>query len=105
MGWRKFMKKIFLVVVMVFLVQNVSYADEGKGEKFEKKKGKILERINKKRGFLNDFESCVKSADSREGLKTCRKKNKENMQAIRAERKDKKEKRKEKREKRQNDRD
>jgi len=50
------MKKIFLVVVMVFLVQNVSYADEGKGEKFEKKKGKILERINKKRGFLNDFE-------------------------------------------------
>ncbi|MBT6717358.1 MAG: hypothetical protein HOB18_06955 [Nitrospina sp.] len=93
------MKKIILAVMMVFLVQNAAYADEDKmkGEKIEKVKGKVLEHINKKRGFLNDFESCVKSVNSREDMKACRKKNKQNMEALRAERKEMKEKRKEKR--------
>ena len=87
---------------MVFLIQNAAYADDGKmkGEKLEKVKGKVLDRINKKRGFLNDFESCVKSANSREDMKSCRKKNKQNMEALRAERKEMKGKRKERRKKR-----
>ena len=96
------MKKIILAVMMVFLIQNAAYADDGKmkGEKLEKVKGKVLDRINKKRGFLNDFESCVKSANSREDMKSCRKKNKQNMEALRAERKEMKGKRKERRTKR-----
>ena len=98
------MKTIILAVLMVFLVQNAAYADKDKdrdkGEKIEKVKGKVLERINKKRGFLNDFESCVKSANSREDLKSCRKNNKQNMKTLRDERKEKKEKRKGKRGKR-----
>jgi Tfp pilus assembly protein PilO len=89
------MKRILLVVMMMFLVQSVAYADEnkGKGEKFEKKKGKVIENINKRRGLLNKFEGCVKSAASREALKSCRKKHKEKMKAIRAETKERKEKR------------
>jgi len=96
------MKKIILAVMMVFLVQNAAYADKDndKGEKLEKVKGKVLERINKKRGFLNQFESCVKSANSREDLKSCRKNNKQNMKTLKAERKEMKEKRKGKRGKR-----
>ena len=99
---REDMKKIILAVMMVFLVQNAAYADDGKrtGEKLEKVKGKVLERINKKRGFLNQFESCVKSANSREDLKSCRKNNKQNMKTLKAERKEMKEKRKGKRGKR-----
>ena len=97
---RESMKKIILAVMMVFLVQSAAYADEGKGEKFEKIKGKVLERINKKRGFLNDFESCVKSANAREDMKSCRKNHKKNMEALRAERKEMKEKRKSRRGKR-----
>lgn len=83
------MKRILLVLMMMFLAQSVVYADEGKskGEKFEKMKGKVLDRINKKRGFLNDFERCVQSASSRESLKSCRKTNKSNMEALRSERK------------------
>jgi hypothetical protein len=99
---RENMKKIILAVMMLFLVQNAAYADEGKmkGEKLEKIKGKVLERINKKRGFLNAFESCVKSANSREDMKSCRKTKKQNMETLRAENKEMKEKRKERRKKR-----
>ena len=89
------MKKIILTAVMVLLVQSSAYADEnrGNGEKFEKMKGKVIENINKKRGFLNDFESCVKSANSREDMKSCRNKKKQNMQALRSERKERRGKR------------
>lgn len=75
--------------------------DKDKGKKFEKKKEKALENIKRRSGLLNDFENCVKSADSREELKSCRKKNKEEMKAIHSEKKEKKEKRK----KRQKNRD
>jgi hypothetical protein len=102
---REDMKKIILAVMMVFLVQNAAYADDGKrtGEKLEKVKGKVLERINKKRGFLNDFEICVKSANSHEDMKSCRKKSKQNMEALRNERKEMKERRKERRGKRRSE--
>ncbi len=93
------MKKILLVVMMVFLVQSGAYAEEGegKGEKLEKMKGKILENLNKRRGLLDELEDCVKSASSREDMKSCRKANKEKMEALRGERKEMKNKRKEKR--------
>lgn len=83
---------------MVFLVQSAAYADEG--ERFAKIKAKVLEKVNKKRGFLNDFESCVKSANTREDMKSCRQNHKKNMEALRAERKEMKEQRKERRGKR-----
>lgn len=83
------MKRILLVFMMMFLVQNVVYADEGrdKGAKFEKMKGKVLDHISKKRGLLNDFERCVQSASSREDMMSCRKTNKSKMEALRSERK------------------
>lgn len=89
------MKRILLVVMMMFLVQNAAYADESekKDELFGNLKGKILENINKRRGFIDNLESCVKSAASREDLRSCREKHEEKMKAIRAERKAGKEKR------------
>ncbi len=92
------MKKIILAVMMVFLVQSAAYADEG--ERFEKIRAKVLEKVNQKRSFLNDFESCVKSANTREDMKTCRQNHKKKMEALRAERKEMKGKRKDRREKR-----
>ena len=89
------MKKLLLILAMVFLVQNMTYADEGKGKgkRFEENKGRVLENLNKKLGFLNDFKGCVTSAGSREELKSCRMTNKKNMEALRAARKDRKEER------------
>ena len=89
------MKKLLLILAMVFLVQNMTYADEGKGkgERFEQNKERILENLDKKLGFLNAFKSCVTSSGSREDLKSCRMTNKKNMEALRAARKNIKEER------------
>ena len=82
------MKKFLFVAVMAFLIQNVAYAEDmGNSDKVEEKKGQIIEHINKKRGLLNEFESCVKSAGSRADLKNCRKQYKEKMDSMRSERK------------------
>ena len=83
------MKKLLLTIVVVFLFQHVAYADEGKkkGKRFAENKGRILGNIDKKLGFLNDFKACVKSADSREEVKSCRLTNKKNMDEFRAARK------------------
>lgn len=96
------MKKIILAVMMVFLVQNAAYADEkkGKGEKFEKLKERVVKNIYKRRVFLDDLESCVKSSNSRGEMKSCRNEHKQKAEALRAERKEMKEKRKERRKKR-----
>ena len=93
------MKKLLLILAMVFLVQNSTYADEGKGKgkRFEENKGRVLENLNKKLGFLNTFKGCVTSAGSREELKSCRMTNKKNMEALRAARKDRKEEREKRR--------
>ncbi|MZG29237.1 MAG: hypothetical protein F3741_00265 [Nitrospinae bacterium] len=82
------MKKFLFVAVMAFLIQNVAYAEDmGNSDKVEERKGQIIEHINKKRGLLNEFESCVKSAGSRADLKNCRKQYKEKMDSMRSERK------------------
>ena len=49
------MNKLLLILAMVFLIQNMAYADEGrgKGKRFEENKGRVLENIGKKIGFLN----------------------------------------------------
>ena len=90
------MKILLLTIAMVFLVQNMTYADEGKGKgkRFEENKGKVLENLNKKFGFLNDFKGCVTSAGSREELKSCRVTNKKIMDEFRVANKDNKEERK-----------
>ena len=89
------MKKLLLILSIVFLVQNITYADEGKGKSFEENKGRVLENLNKKIGFLNTFKGCVTSAGSREELKSCKTTNKKIMDEFRAAKKASKEERKE----------
>jgi hypothetical protein len=73
---------------------------ERKSKRFETRKAQVLENIGKKRAILDTFESCVKSANSREGMKLCRTSNKSSMETLRNQRKEMKAKRKEMREKR-----
>ena len=90
------MKKLLLILAMIFLFQNMAYADEGrgKGKRFEENKVRILRNIDKKIGFLNEFKSCVTSASSRGELKSCRTTNKKVMQEFRASKKVEKKERK-----------
>ena len=89
------MRKLLLILVMAFLVQNITYAAEGKGKRFEENKGRVLENLNKKLGFLNTFKGCVTSAGSREELKSCKVTNKKVMDEFRAAKKASKDERKE----------
>ena len=73
---------------------------ERKSKRFETKKAQVLENIGEKRAILDTLESCVKSANSREGMKLCRTSNKSSMETLRNQRKEMKAKRKEMREKR-----
>ena len=73
---------------------------ERKSKRFESRKAQVLENIGKKRAILDTFESCVKSANSREGMKLCRTSNKSSMETLRNQRKEMQLKRKEMREKR-----
>ena len=81
--------------------QNFS-KEEGKKKRFERRKGKVLENIGKRRALLNNFESCIKSANSREDLKSCKNRNKERMEVLHTERKEMRGKMSEKRERRRN---
>jgi len=71
-----------------------------KMESLERIKRSVFENIGIRRILLNDFESCIKSANSREDLKSCRNENKKRMEALRVKRKEIKEKMKGKIEKR-----
>ena len=73
---------------------------ERKSKRFESRKAQVLENIGKKRAILDTFESCVKSANSREGMKLCRTSNKSSMETLRNQRKEMQLKQKEMREKR-----
>ena len=73
---------------------------ERKSKRFESRKAQVLENIGKKPAILDSFESCVKSANSREGMKLCRTSNKSSMETLRNQRKEMQLKRKEMREKR-----
>ena len=73
---------------------------EKKKKRFERRKGKVLENIGKRRALLNNFESCIKSANSHEDIKSCKNRNKERMEALHAERKEMRGKMREKRERR-----
>ena len=72
----------------------------GKKKRFERRKGMVLENIGKRLALLNNFESCIKSANFREDLKSCRNTNKKGREALRAEIRGMREKMREKREKR-----
>ena len=82
------MSKLLLIIVVIFLVQSMSYAEDGKGKSkgFEENKMRVLGNLDKKLRFLNEFKSCVTSAGSRHELKSCRMTNKKNMEAFRADR-------------------
>ena len=90
------MSKLLLIIVVIFLVQSMSYAEDGKGKGkgFEENKMRVLGSLDKKLRFLNEFKSCVTSAGSRHELKSCRMTNKTNMEAFRADRTASKEERK-----------
>ena len=90
------MRKLLLIIVAIFLVQSMSYAEDGKGKSkgFEENKMRVLGNLDKKLRFLNEFKSCVTSAGSRHELKSCRMTNKTNMEAFRADRTASKEERK-----------
>ena len=88
------MKKPLLILAMFLLFQNMAYADEGKGKRFEENKVRILRNIDKKIGFLNEFKRCVTSASSRGELKSCRTINKKIMEEFRASKKAENEERK-----------
>ena len=90
------MSKLLLIIVVIFLVQSMSYAEDGKGKGkgFEENKMRVLGNLDKKLRFLNEFKSCVTSAGSRHELKSCRMTNKKNMEAFRADRTASKEERK-----------
>ena len=90
------MSKLLLIIVVIFLVQSMSYAEDGKGKSkgFEENKMRVLGNLDKKLRFLNEFKSCVTSAGSRHELKSCRMTNKKNMEAFRADRTASKEERK-----------
>ena len=75
----------------------------GKKKRFERRKGMVLENIGKRLALLNNFESCIKSANFREDLKSCRNTNKKGLEALRAERREMRGKMREKRERRRND--
>ena len=99
------MKKPLLILAMFSLFQNMVYADEGKGKRFEENKVRILGNIDKKIGFLNEFKSCVTSASSRGELKSCRTTDKKVMQEFRTSRKAENEERKKLREARKKERE
>ena len=65
---------------------------EEKKKRFERRKRKVLENIGERRALLNNFESCIKSANSREDLKSCRNTNKKGREVLRAERREMREK-------------
>lgn len=73
-----------------------------KRKRLERRKMKVLENVRKRRALLNNFESCIKSANSHEDMKSCKNKNKERMEALHAERKEMRGKMSEKRERRRN---
>ncbi len=77
-----------------------SLTTEEKKKRFERRKRKVLENIGERRALLNNFESCIKSANSREDLKSCRNTNKKSLEALRAERREMRGKMREKRGKR-----
>ena len=77
-----------------------SLTTEEKKKGFERRKRKVLENIGERRALLNNFESCIKSANSREDLKSCRNTNKKSLETLRAERREMRGKMREKRGKR-----
>ena len=82
--------------------QNLLKTGEKK-KRLERRKMKVLENVRKRRALLNNFESCIKSANSHEDIKSCKNRNKERMEALHAERKEMRGKMREKRERRRND--
>ena len=84
--------------------QNLLKTGEKK-KRLERRKMKMLENVRKRRALLNNFESCIKSANSHEDMKSCKNRNKERMEALHAERKEMRGKMREKRGKRREGRE
>ena len=77
-------KKLLLIVFVMLLFPAISLADKEKneGKSIEEVKSHILKKVDKKISILDTFKTCVSSADSREGIKSCRQQKKESMKAI-----------------------
>ena len=85
------MKKLLMALITAGLILNgTAFADDadkenGKGKGWEKAKTRILENIQKRRAMLNGFENCVKSASSKDAMKSCGKEHWKKMKSMRDE--------------------
>jgi hypothetical protein len=84
-------RNFLLIVFVIFLLPATLLADEekNKGKSLEEKKSHILSKMDKKISILNDFKSCVSSADSHDAINSCRKQKRESMKAIKGKHKGK----------------
>lgn len=92
--------KVLVAVLFLLLSVNSLAEEKGSGEKFQKAKSMMLEKIEKRISNLQDVKSCVSSASNKEALKSCREKMKAHRAEMKEQRKDWKKKRKERRKKR-----
>jgi len=91
--------KVFVAVLFLLLSVGVQAEEKGSGEKFQKAKSMMLEKIEKRISNLQDVKSCVSSASNKEALKECRKKMKAHKAEMKEQRKEWKKKKKERRKK------
>jgi flagellar biosynthesis regulator FlbT len=93
--------KTILLAILAFSMLNVQAEEKkGSGEKFQKAKSMMLEKIEKRISNLQDVKSCVSSASDKEALKACRAKMKEHRAEMKEQRKQWKEKRKQRKQRR-----
>ena len=71
------MKVFLLVLLATFWFQNAVFAQQNdrRQEKIEKIRSRALDSIAEHRTILDRFENCIRSANSREAVRTCRDKN------------------------------
>lgn len=78
-----------MMIALLALIANAG-AEEGKSsdknERFNERKAKVIEQMNKKIGLLQNALSCIHSAADKEALKACRENHRVKMEAMREER-------------------
>lgn len=92
-----------LLISLSLIISTSLFAEEGKGngERFEKVKGKVLERMDKHIATLQTARSCASSASDKAAMKSCR----EPLKSMRQEFKKKRETRRERRKNRKEKKD
>lgn len=81
--------KLSIFMTILCLVPSLSQAKDPamKAKRFEENKARILQNIDTRIGYINQFKSCVSGATSKDQMKSCRQDHKSKMQAFQAENK------------------